>query len=886
MAMLPAPRKAALRPFTVAVAVLLLALNATAAPLFPLAGAVEAAASPGQSARGGAERPLVLVVLLDALPVDLWLAERPTFSHRLASGGGLGLLTLRTVGPHTPESAHLTLGAGSRSRAGDHAGLALDADEPHWGLPAEVIFRRQQEDPGPSATLDALSNTISGPDTFPGSGTPADRATGPVFHLGIAQQITLNADQPYGARPGQLGQQLKEAGLVAGVIGNSDIPGRLRRYGALLAMDAQGVVPFGRVGSSTLTVDPGFPFGPRSHLEQLETLAVSLAPAVDVLFLELGDLSRLDAFRDLLASGVYKEFQRRLLWEMDAFLERLGARLVREFPHRPINAWLISPSPPEPDRAAGIYLSAVAWGPLRPQAEGQPAAQRATTLLYSSRTRRPGLLTPADVTAGIMASARGGLEPGQLVPASHITRHLPPAARVSDAWSALGAFYRQATTVNRQRLPILRSYILFIIGLLLSWSLWSAVRAGWHRLQSRQPRTATLGSAARNPGWPRVLPTGVSRLMAFVDWPGWLRVWRQALLLVLMAPLALLLLPLVQQRSLAGNALVFAALTAGLSLIVQGMGRGDPLLPFIRGSQLTAGLLCLDVLRQSVWMKNSLLGYDPILGSRFYGIGNEYMGILIGSLLMGSTAALDAPGGRGDARGRTGRSLSPRALAAVVTAYAAVAFLLLWPGLGANVGGFITGFVALGVTGWRLILRGRQPQRPKGPALAPAGSAGTKRRLVAAGVPVVLFFLLAGTLLAAVGFHDAARPNEAAHLGQFTAAIGRDGWQPALDTATRKIQTNLRLFRYTIWSRVLVLTLAISAWLLLLPPRRLRRVFARRRFLALGIQGSLLASLVAFLVNDSGVVAAATTMIPAIATLVYLVSPVPEAGGPDSGPRR
>ena len=40
-------------------------------------------------------------------------------------------------------------------------------------------------------------------------------------------------------------------------------------------------------------------------------------------------------------------------------------------------------------------------------------------------------------------------------------------------------------------------------------------------------------------------------------------------------------------------------------------------------------------------MKVSMLGYDPIGGSRYYGLGNEYMGVLIGSLVIGCMVLLD-----------------------------------------------------------------------------------------------------------------------------------------------------------------------------------------------------------------------------------------------------
>jgi len=41
-------------------------------------------------------------------------------------------------------------------------------------------------------------------------------------------------------------------------------------------------------------------------------------------------------------------------------------------------------------------------------------------------------------------------------------------------------------------------------------------------------------------------------------------------------------------------------------------------------------LIVGDIVLGNALMQVSILGYDPIVGARFYGIGNEYMGLLAG----------------------------------------------------------------------------------------------------------------------------------------------------------------------------------------------------------------------------------------------------------------
>jgi len=427
-----------------------------------------------------------------------------------------------------------------------------------------------------------------------------------------------------------------------------------------------------------------------------------------------------------------------------------------------------------------------------------------------------------------MASARGEDPYLQPVPpaalAAHLAAPLPPDG---GPWQALARFYRRAAVVGVQRPPLLRAYVLLVIGVLLGWTAW--------RLALR-----TAGDAGRwsipapGPGSPARAPLAA-------------RLLRPALLLIMAVPVAMLIFPPLLQESLAANAALIAAIAAALTAASHLPARGSGLAPFFRLAWAGAALVVVDVLRGAPWMKSSFLGYDPIVGARFYGIGNEYMGFLAGSLLVGSCAALDGA-----------RSRRPW-LYALPVLYGAVAFLIFWPGAGANVGGGITAIVSFATTAWLLWSRAR-----------PSGA----KPLVYGGLGIAL-----AALLAAAGVWDASRGPEAAHWGRFLAAVHQEGWQTAADAVARKVQLNVRLFRFTIWSRVLVLSLALTGWLLWWPPRGLRRLFARHRHLVTGLRGAVVASVVALLVNDSGVVAAATALIPATATLLYLVSAPEERHG-------
>ena len=102
------------------------------------------------------------------------------------------------------------------------------------------------------------------------------------------------------------------------------------------------------------------------------------------------------------------------------------------------------------------------------------------------------------------------------------------------------------------------------------------------------------------------------------------KVARYGLRVVSAWPLALLLAPLADPHSVGVYVAVFAALTGLLALL--------PSPPLI--CALTALVIVGDGLTGTTLISNSALSEYALSGIRFYGIGNEYMGVLIGGALL------------------------------------------------------------------------------------------------------------------------------------------------------------------------------------------------------------------------------------------------------------
>lgn len=228
-----------------------------------------------------------------------------------------------------------------------------------------------------------------------------------------------------------------------------------------------------------------------------------------------------------------------------------------------------------------------------------------------------------------------------------------------------------------------------------------------------------------------------------------------------------------------------------------------------------AAALCADMLTGSRLMHRSLLGYSAIEGARYYGIGNEAMGLLIGTLLV-AAAQLWTP-----TRARQG---------AIIAGLALVCLLLGAPSAGAKAGGVLVSLLAFGTL--LLMLRGiRWSAR------------------MALGLGLGAAALLAG----AVGL-DLLLPHGHAHshLGEAARRIGTGGWGEAESIITRKLAVETRLAWHSAWAAPLWVGLACVLL------TRQSGTAADRALFGAGL--TAVAACVAL--NDAGVVAGALCVLP------------------------
>lgn len=275
----------------------------------------------------------------------------------------------------------------------------------------------------------------------------------------------------------------------------------------------------------------------------------------------------------------------------------------------------------------------------------------------------------------------------------------------------------------------------------------------------------------------------------------------------------------------AAIALIVTALAVwAVSLFIWWLSRGRVAVAFI--CLLTAMVIMVDQLFGAPASFTNFFGYSPLLAARFYGMGNEAAAILFGAAITGLALLFDEwPTHTGVSWGK--RLGIPLMGIAVVLAAAA-------PWLGANVGVAIWGVVGFGLA-W-VVMNGHHVSWKS------------------------IFWLALLVVLTVVAFAAIdVFGGQQTHLAQALGSAEKGGAGELWAIVVRKAETNARVLTRTNWAYILVATLAFLGLQRWRPHGDFAETLTENPHFADAITVSLVAGLVAYFTEDSGVV------IPALA---------------------
>jgi hypothetical protein len=294
----------------------------------------------------------------------------------------------------------------------------------------------------------------------------------------------------------------------------------------------------------------------------------------------------LEESRNHFSVNVYEQWKIATLQELNAFIGMSLDDLRKDE-----GIWLLSSGPYRAARQPGTMLPLIYY-----------ETGIAPGLLTSASTRRAGIVTLNDLAPSLFRRYADE-SPAEML--GHPIEVMP-SSEASPAWASLERQLEGIRNVYVLRPKLLlpfAGYEVFVLLAVLLCVNWAALSSKW----------------------------GVRFLL------------RIHLLSLLIAPLVMLMLGwllAVVQTSPGILVLLFVGLliagsTWGAAARTRTVAVGGIV------SCITAAALLADGLVGAPGMKRSLLGYDPVVGARFYGMGNEFMGVLIGATVLAIAFGLD-----------------------------------------------------------------------------------------------------------------------------------------------------------------------------------------------------------------------------------------------------
>lgn len=595
-----------------------------------------------------------------------------------------------------------------------------------------------------------------------------------INDLTINKSLNENEEKgQYGSVLGSLGQILSENKLKVALLGNSDIieNGNLikNRNLGLVAMDNFGRIDGGNIDNINIE-NPSMPFGIQTDYQKLTSDTKKYYESSNALFIELGDTYRLDLYKSYLNQDTYNKMQLDIYKNIDKYLNEIF-KMVGEND----TVYIVSGFPSNLDYKNKKRLSPII------KFKGDKKG-----ILASATTRRDGIVANLDVGVDILNEF--GLDYKNMVGKSY------NLVDKDDNIEYLSGEYEKIVSISDIRSSIISGFVGVVSA---SWIIAMVLLVF---LKDKIPYKYKI----------------FNFLKEFIK-------------LGFILPISFLIAPAFNFKSEFGISMGIILTTLVLYLIGKTAFKDD-IKHMLFFSLLTIAVISIDSVIGTPLMKNSIMSYDAIIGARYYGMGNEYQGIAIGSAIFGLAVLLDY-----------------KKISKWIVAILCLIILITTasPTMGANVGAAISESIAY------LVL-----------VLLIFDVKFDYKKVILLGVFAV------GVVLTFAAI-DIISGSES-HLSGFIKQIISNGPSEIIQTFSRKIQMNLKLAKTSVWVNILLAGVAIVGVLIFKPSRHFKKVAKKYPFVFKGFIATFVGCGVTLLVNDSGIVAAATASIYILIPLIII----------------
>ena len=656
----------------------------------------------------------------------------PVLKNELSKRGYVGLMNTRGDQGNNDERSYASIGAGCRANVANNK---------------DISFENLTDENG------KIYKAATGK-------TPKE-----INNIFINKSINNNMEKgTYGSTLGLLGQTLAENNKKVALLGNSDIVEngslvKIRNAG-LICMDTLGRVDSGNVDDINVK-DYTMPYGIRTDYTKLAKETKSYYENSDALFVELGDMYRLDEYKNNLNEATFNKMRNKIYKNINTYLEEVFnmvndndvVYIVSEFPSTLDynNKRRLSPAIKFTDDKKG--------------------------LLRSATTRRDGIIGNIDIGVDILNEFKLSNE-------LMIGRTFETVQK-EDNITYISNEYKKIVAINNIRATVVNTFVGIVST---SWVIAMLALLVKDKLPYKEKIFIVL---------------------------------KELIKLALIMPLTFLLAPIFNFKTQLG--LTFGVIITTVILYLSGrlLFKNNDLKQMGYYATLTIGLIVLDTVIGTYFMKNSIMSYDAIVGARYYGVGNEYEGVTIASAVFALSVLLNY-------------KKIPKWLTAVI----AVIILITsaFPSMGANVGGAISECIAY-LLFIMLIFDIKLDFK----------------KIIMLGVAAVLLVLVFAGLDLMLGTES--------HLGVFAQQILQEGPQAIINTFGRKIAMNVKLAKSSVWVNILLVGIAVIGIFIFRPSKHMKHISSKYPMIFKGFIASMVGCLITLLVNDSGIVAAATASI-------------------------
>lgn len=574
---------------------------------------------------------------------------------------------------------------------------------------------------------------------------------------------------------GMVGQVLSENGYKTSVIGNADyvdFDGQLvkNRNIAFAAMDNYGRVDDGNIDDINIK-DNSMPFGISTDYKKLKAETKELYKNTDAIYVDLGDTYRLDEYKMNLNENTYAKMKARTYSRINSYLKEVFSMVGEND-----TVYIVSAFPSNLDYSNKKRLSPVMKFSKGVSGKG---------VLTSATTRRDGIIANMDIGVDILNhfGLSNEMMLGRTI--SNVEKENNIKFLQKEYSKINSAALIRAGVVNTFVGVVSASWVIGLIAVLLA---------------------------------KRIAPKYKDKLFTIL---------KELIKFGIIMPLSFIVAPIFNFSGQVSMSLAVIGVTFLIYFIAKAMFKDDDLKQMGFIALVTIVLIAVDAVFGTYLMKNNIMSYDAMVGARYYGIGNEYEGVTIGSAVFAFAVLLYY-------------KKIPKWVAAA--SFGVILITSAYPSMGANVGGAISECAA-----YLLFV------------LLMYNVKVDWKKIVGIGLAVV-------AVVGVFAFMDLSSGSPS-HLGLFVLQIMLNGPGEIVLTFTRKIQMNVKLAQTSVWVNILIVGIVIIAALIFKPNKHFRVIAGKYPMVFRGFVAAMVGCIITLLVNDSGIVAASTASI-------YILIPV------------